>query len=114
MSRAASPRTIACMNGCACPAPAPCARTRRSTLLRDRLLQVDRRALPADAQVDHLDEDREAHGEVDVALRDVLLEAFADQRDADQQQEAERQHLRSEEHTSELQSQSNLVCRLLL
>src|SRR2546430_11043117 len=25
-----------------------------------------------------------------------------------------RQHLRSEEHTSELQSQSNLVCRLLL
>src|SRR5688572_31740913 len=26
----------------------------------------------------------------------------------------ERQHLRSEEHTSELQSQSNLVCRLLL
>src|SRR2546430_6665627 len=27
---------------------------------------------------------------------------------------AERQHDRSEEHTSELQSQSNLVCRLLL
>src|SRR5688572_31378034 len=27
---------------------------------------------------------------------------------------AERQMLRSEEHTSELQSQSNLVCRLLL
>src|SRR2546430_12105491 len=26
----------------------------------------------------------------------------------------ERAHLRSEEHTSELQSQSNLVCRLLL
>src|SRR2546427_9458760 len=29
-------------------------------------------------------------------------------------EEAEREHLRSEEHTSELQSQSNLVCRLLL
>src|SRR2546430_7313471 len=27
---------------------------------------------------------------------------------------ARAQHLRSEEHTSELQSQSNLVCRLLL
>src|SRR2546430_6064569 len=26
----------------------------------------------------------------------------------------QREHLRSEEHTSELQSQSNLVCRLLL
>src|SRR5205085_9850312 len=29
-------------------------------------------------------------------------------------QEAARQAMRSEEHTSELQSQSNLVCRLLL
>src|SRR5438270_6384820 len=28
--------------------------------------------------------------------------------------EVERHHMRSEEHTSELQSQSNLVCRLLL
>src|SRR2546427_8333252 len=28
--------------------------------------------------------------------------------------DARRRHLRSEEHTSELQSQSNLVCRLLL
>src|SRR2546430_6041240 len=29
-------------------------------------------------------------------------------------QQGVRQHFRSEEHTSELQSQSNLVCRLLL
>src|SRR5438270_6126534 len=33
---------------------------------------------------------------------------------ADAAGEAEEQELRSEEHTSELQSQSNLVCRLLL
>src|SRR5437016_9069389 len=44
------------------------------------------------AQVERLDEHREAHREVHVALRDV----------------------RSEEHTSELQSLTNLVCRLLL
>ena len=35
---------------------------------------------PAHAQVDHLDEHREAHREVDVALRDVHAEAVADQR----------------------------------
>src|SRR2546430_11784091 len=33
---------------------------------------------------------------------------------ADQRHEGERHCNRSEEHTSELQSQSNLVCRLLL
>src|SRR2546427_1812585 len=34
--------------------------------------------------------------------------------DPGDQQHAEQGHRRSEEHTSELQSQSNLVCRLLL
>jgi hypothetical protein len=34
----------------------------------------------ANAQVDHLDEHREAHRKVDVALRDVLVEAFGEQR----------------------------------
>src|SRR2546427_11487381 len=40
----------------------------------------------------------------------------ADQREIDRngRATAQRHHLRSEEHTSELQSQSNLVCRLLL
>src|SRR3712207_7512479 len=61
----------------------------------------------AHSQVDHLDEDREAHREVDVALGDVVIEALGDERHADQQQ-------RSEEHTSELQSRQYLVCRLLL
>src|SRR5688572_32114440 len=32
----------------------------------------------------------------------------------DRQPDVEQGHVRSEEHTSELQSQSNLVCRLLL
>src|SRR2546427_7406682 len=40
-----------------------------------------------------------------VRLEDALLQPFVDDRD---------DVLRSEEHTSELQSQSNLVCRLLL
>src|SRR3989475_12374814 len=41
---------------------------------------------------------------------DVSVVALADENWAD----AWRAHFRSEEHTSELQSQSNLVCRLLL
>src|SRR5262245_19531180 len=52
-----------------------------------------RRTRPADAQVDHLDEYRETHGEVDVALRNVHAEAIADERHADQQQERQREHL---------------------
>src|SRR2546430_12539767 len=48
-----------------------------------------------------------------------LLVAAAEQLDADGRADACREHVdagtdRSEEHTSELQSQSNLVCRLLL
>ena len=57
------------------------------------LLQVHGIDLAPQPQVDHLDEDREAHREVDVALRDVLVEALGDQRHADQQQERQRQHL---------------------
>src|SRR2546427_9552220 len=40
--------------------------------------------------------------------------ALGGQRGADRVQLLQAQHERSEEHTSELQSQSNLVCRLLL
>src|SRR5688572_32340798 len=42
------------------------------------------------------------------------LARAADDRGADRQHHQRRAHARSEEHTSELQSQSNLVCRLLL
>src|SRR2546427_7747893 len=45
----------------------------------------------------------------------VQQRACARQHDhRDGKQEEGDQHIRSEEHTSELQSQSNLVCRLLL
>ena len=50
-------------------------------------------AAAADAEVQELDEDGEAHREVDVALGDVLVEAFEEQREADQEQEAQGQHL---------------------
>src|SRR5262245_24518573 len=62
-------------------------------LLHILLAQVDRLALLAQPQVEHLDENRKSHGEVDVALRDVLVEPLGDQRHADQQQEAQGQHL---------------------
>src|SRR2546430_11928889 len=48
------------------------------------------------------------HGRRDVLLRQLLQ--LLDQREIG----VERGLARSEEHTSELQSQSNLVCRLLL
>ena len=57
------------------------------------LLQVHGLRLAPQPQVDHLDEHREAHREVDVALRNVLFEAFEQQRHPDQQQERQRQHL---------------------
>src|SRR5690606_40429666 len=45
------------------------------------------------AQVEDLDEDREPHREVDIAPRNVLVAPFDHQHHADQQQEAECQHL---------------------
>src|SRR2546427_12839824 len=54
-------------------------------------------------------------GEVEAARqRQFRVEAFAFMQLCLQRQRAHAQHIRSEEHTSELQSQSNLVCRLLL
>src|SRR5690606_14823306 len=44
-------------------------------------------------QVEHLDQHREAHRPVDVALGDVHVEAFQEQVGADQHDECERQHL---------------------
>src|SRR5688572_27371002 len=57
------------------------------------LLQLHRLAAAADADVQHLDDDRERHREVDVALRNVHVDALGDQRHADQHEEREREHL---------------------
>src|SRR2546430_10870656 len=57
---------------------------------------VDTRQRPASHQPIDLREELGPWGETRLALKDV------------------RHFVRSEEHTSELQSQSNLVCRLLL
>src|SRR2546430_7294946 len=67
-----------------------------------------------EARVAHTDETRPDHGECDTpgfGARRML--AQPGRRDAPGEDGLER-HERSEEHTSELQSQSNLVCRLLL
>ena len=48
---------------------------------------------PPGPQVERLDEDAEAHRRVDVRLVDVEPEPVGDQRDADQQQERQREHL---------------------
>src|SRR5690606_13340566 len=49
--------------------------------------------LPLGEQVEHLDQEREAHGGVDVALGHVEAEAVGDQGGADQQQERQGEHL---------------------
>src|SRR5256885_11548477 len=74
------------------------------------------RSLPGDDVGQHAARHRATEGERD---EDRRVEAFAHDRGADR---ADPQppslrpdlHLRSEEHTSELQSPCNLVCRLLL
>src|SRR5256886_5506205 len=47
-------------------------------------------------------------------FREALARELAASGDAERIQQRNRGEVRSEEHTSELQSQSNLVCRLLL
>src|SRR2546430_10358111 len=60
----------------------------------------------------YLAEDRKHHRHVAIkVLKPELAAALGPERFL---REIELQYLRSEEHTSELQSQSNLVCRLLL
>jgi hypothetical protein len=59
-------------------------------------VQFDRRRLAAlgpHPEIQHFHAEREGHGEVDVALRNVLPEAFAHERHADQNQEAQCEHL---------------------
>src|SRR6266478_2661223 len=53
------------------------------------------------------------HDALPIGGNDEVLAALAQHVGEVDQQDAVRDH-RSEEHTSELQSQSNLVCRLLL
>src|SRR5256886_7742620 len=48
------------------------------------------------------------------AARQQVLGSKPHERAGGQRRVAQREQVRSEEHTSELQSQSNLVCRLLL
>lgn len=47
----------------------------------------------AELQVQHFNEDREGHREVDVPFRDVIVEPVGDQRKADHQKERKCQHL---------------------
>src|SRR2546426_4374678 len=50
----------------------------------------------------------------DVALPDSMKRAMAKQAEAERERRAKIVNARSEEHTSELQSPCNIVCRLLL
>src|SRR2546426_6025778 len=71
-----------------------------------------RSLLRPDAQRDILD----AYGDADVervAVRDAH-ERLRELERRDEELKARREDVRSEEHTSELQSPCNLVCRLLL
>src|SRR2546430_12923874 len=55
------------------------------------------------------------HDALPISVDARALEAFhLEDRVPQPRQPAQHEHARSEEHTSELQSQSNLVCRLLL
>src|SRR2546427_7784140 len=56
----------------------------------------------------------DAQGHAVARLRGVVAGHVGHQRRVARQLQRELQAIRSEEHTSELQSQSNLVCRLLL
>ena len=70
-------------------------------LLR-RTRRAGERGRPApDADVERLDEDAEAHREVDVPLRDVDVEAVGDERRADQEQEAQGEDLEAREGVDE-------------
>jgi hypothetical protein len=54
-------------------------------------MEVHRRSDWPDAQVDDFDKHRETHRKVDMALRYLHTEAVADQRDANHQQQRQRE-----------------------
>src|SRR5688572_451480 len=68
------------------------ARSGRARLLHVPV-QLHRRDLLPESEVEELDHDGEAHREVGVALRNVRPKSFGDEVRADQDQERERQHL---------------------
>src|SRR2546427_5286114 len=84
-------------------------------MLDVRLQQLERGAqatqmavAKSDGGLDRVSQQLQAH------LAQAQLDAQAARREQGEALAAFRMELRSEEHTSELQSQSNLVCRLLL
>src|SRR5688572_31592623 len=68
------------------------------------------RSQSAEQSAQQIDDEYGGHPEARISAYELRLEDAEDDRDP---KEIEREK-RSEEHTSELQSQSNLVCRLLL
>ena len=56
-------------------------------------MEFDGFAFLSQTQVEHLDGDGEGHGEVDVTLGDMAVGAVDHQHDADEDQEAEGEHL---------------------
>src|SRR3989454_2490800 len=87
------------------------------SIVEDRLIDVDRPVEPPDAVAPA---DVAQHGAVQVGAGDIRVrqvradEIGADQQDLAEVRTREVRAARSEEHTSELQSPCNLVCRLLL
>src|SRR5688572_23584860 len=63
-----------------------------SCVRRVTIVQMNRITLPVDTDVEHLDEYRKAHRKVDVTLRNVNIEGFDDQIQADEKQKTQRQH----------------------
>src|SRR2546427_4635718 len=77
-----------------------------TTLFRSTVferMKKERETLVATYQSEGDREGKNIKAKADTAANDIIARAYA-----------EREKIRSEEHTSELQSQSNLVCRLLL
>src|SRR2546430_13733732 len=69
----------------------------------------------SDGRAQHLRDQEEVAPVVDQIAEAVLgADELRDHDDEERQRQPEAHARRSEEHTSELQSQSNLVCRLLL
>ena len=58
---------------------------RCAILRRMCLMEFNRMTLP-DFQVEHLDDDGEGHGEIDVSFRNVHIKAVTDKHDADEKQ----------------------------
>src|SRR5690349_17651518 len=58
-----------------------------------RLMQADGLAFPANSQIEHFHQNGKAHGEVNVSLRNMLVQSLDDQSKSDQEKETQCQHL---------------------